>query len=117
MTQTKKDYSARPYVVGFLLSIVFTLAAYGLSKWHVSNMILFAVLAVAQIVVQLIYFMHLGDKKARWERIILFNILFVILILVFGTIWIMQNLDSNMMYEPHKTEKFIIQDEGFESHH
>jgi cytochrome o ubiquinol oxidase operon protein cyoD len=62
------------YIVGFVLSVVSTLLAYLLvvnHVWPMSMLILIiAVLAVVQLVVQLIFFLHLGDEKGpRWKLV------------------------------------------------
>ena len=60
------------------------------------------VLAVAQLFVQLILFLHLGEeRKPRWNLTALIFALLVVAILVGGTIWIMNNLRHVEMQEPH----------------
>ncbi len=52
-------------------------------------------LAVAQLFVQLIYFLHLGqEKKPRWNVITFAFAAFIVLVLVGGTVWIMYHLDE-----------------------
>ncbi|OGC84335.1 cytochrome o ubiquinol oxidase subunit IV [Candidatus Adlerbacteria bacterium RIFCSPHIGHO2_12_FULL_53_18] len=92
------------YSIGFLLSIAFTLAAFWLVWQHVQGAALFSAeklvvllvgLAVAQLYVQLICFLHLGAEKQRprWSLIIFAFAAVVVVVLVGGTIWIMYHLD------------------------
>jgi len=91
------------YISGFILSIVLTLAAYLVVQTHLGsgNQVLsqpvvlttILVFALAQLIVQLYFFLHLGEEKKPRYR--LFTLLFavgVVLIVVIGSIWIMSNL-------------------------
>jgi len=56
------------------------------------------VLAVIQMFVQLIFFLHLGkENKPRWNTLIFAFMLLVLLIVVLGTLWIMHSLDTRVM--------------------
>jgi cytochrome o ubiquinol oxidase operon protein cyoD len=97
------------YVIGFTLSLVFTLAAFWLVIQHVDNnhqggpsheFILISIisLAIAQLIVQLYFFLHLGhESKPRWNLIVALFMVMVLVIVVFGSLWIMDNLDYHMM--------------------
>ena len=93
----------RSYIIGFVLSVALTLAAFWLVTQDFSQNVLLVglvTLAVAQLWVQLICFLHLGDeKKPRWHAITLFFAAFIVVVLVGGSIWIMYHLDHNMMPE------------------
>jgi len=53
-------------------------------------------LAVAQLWVQLIYFLHVGsEQKPRWHAITLGFAAFIVIVLVGGSIWIMNHLKQN----------------------
>lgn len=116
----------KKYLIGYVASIVLTLSAYGLVKWHLDSghktpsdeslVLLLIMLAVVQILVQLIFFLHLGSKKMRWNYYIFIATSFVIFILVAGTIWIMNSLNNNMHDKHDLTPAEIIKDEGFDSH-
>lgn len=88
------------YLTGFISSLVFTLLAY-LFVTHqlVSRRLLIGVVAafaLAQATVQLIFFLHLGRQpKQRWRLVVLLFMLMVVAILVFGSLWIMYNLNYN----------------------
>jgi cytochrome o ubiquinol oxidase operon protein cyoD len=90
------------YIVGFVSSIILTLVAYILVVNHVlSGIGLVAVivgLAIIQLFVQLFFFLHLGDEaKPRWNLMALLFAAMVVVIVVFGSLWIMNNLNYNMM--------------------
>lgn len=96
------------YITGFLLSILLTFIAAGL-VWQYSNSyeplvgpgVMYAVLvvlAVLQLLVQLYFFLHLGEEdKPRWSSMALWFALMVVAILVGGTLWIMNNLSHGQM--------------------
>jgi cytochrome o ubiquinol oxidase operon protein cyoD len=93
----------RTYVIGFVLSIVFTLTSYLLvvnRKYSSSvGLIIFFIvcLALAQFMAQLYFFLHLGkETKPRWKLFVFGFMVTVVLILVFGSIWIMNNLNYRM---------------------
>lgn len=94
--------SIKSYLIGFLLSIILTLGSYFsvvyelLSGWLLLGTI--AVLAVIQSIVQLFLFLHLGsEEKPRWNLMTFLFMVSVIVIIVFGSVWIMYNLDYRMM--------------------
>jgi cytochrome o ubiquinol oxidase operon protein cyoD len=100
--------SVRSYIFGFILSIALTLGAYIPVVLHQSSgRILFSYellvplifsLAVMQLFVQLIFFLHLGHEKGpRWNLIFLVATVSIILLVVLGSIWIMYHLNYRMM--------------------
>ncbi len=94
--------TSRTYVLGFALSTILTLTAFGLTGYHVTGGSLFTRellivvlvgLAVAQLIVQLTCFLHLGkENKPRWNLITFTFAVLVVVILVAGTLWIMSHL-------------------------
>ena len=120
------------YVFGFVLSLGLTLAAYFLVHKHVvshhlvysDNFMLgaLAVLAITQLIVQLVFFLHL-DKESRpwWNNTALAFAAIVVVIIVAGSIWIMANLNyhhggiigpNGQHLSPHQSDQLIIQGEG-----
>ncbi|NDC31998.1 MAG: cytochrome o ubiquinol oxidase subunit IV [Bacteroidetes bacterium] len=101
------------YITGFILSLILTLLAYFLvtQKLYTSVnqiIVIIAGLAVIQLFVQLIFFLHLGrESKPRWNVTVFVFAVLVVLIIIFGSIWIMNNLDYNMNHSDSK----IIKDE------
>jgi len=97
--------SLKSYTIGFILSIVLTLVAYFLVVEHLLTpwtlILTLAGLAVAQVLVQLVFFLHLGKEPSPpWNFIVFAFMTGTIAILVIGTIWIMYNLDYRMMPTP-----------------
>ncbi|HMH70381.1 MAG TPA: cytochrome o ubiquinol oxidase subunit IV [Candidatus Saccharimonadales bacterium] len=93
------------YIVGFVLSVALTLTAYAVvtnkTVMGVTLMMVLGALALVQVVVQLIFFLHLGDEpKPRWKLAVFFSMLVVLVIIVGGSLWIMYHLDYNMMHMP-----------------
>ena len=90
------------YIIGFSSSIVLTLCAYLIARADMFKkplMIgLLAVLALSQFIVQLIYFLHVGKEfSPRLKQIVMFFMIMVVVILVGGSIWIMNSLTGRMM--------------------
>ncbi len=109
------------YLIGFLLSIVLTIAAYLLVVNEglrdkiapAAVVIILSLLASAQLIVQLLFFLHLGDEsKPRW-RLMSFIFAFTILgIIVFGSLWIMFDMNSRMMMSPTDMIKYMNRQSG-----
>ena len=86
------------YIVGFISSIALTLFAYlAVTQQAYSRDGLIGLvtgLALIQFMVQLLFFLHLGrETRPRWKLSVFFFMLAVVLILVFGSLWIMTNLN------------------------
>jgi cytochrome o ubiquinol oxidase operon protein cyoD len=89
------------YVVGFILSLVLTFFAYNavVSHWFTGTaLIVFIVLlALVQLGVQLVFFLHLNrESNPRWNLLAFSFAVVVVLILVLGSLWIMNHLDASM---------------------
>ena len=115
--------SIRSYSMGFILSIILTLSAYIVVLMHKGSyhellshtfMIpLVVCIAVFQLFVQLIFFLHLGQESGpRWKLLFFISTVSIILLVVIGSMWIMDSLAYRMM-PGEQVEKFIIQDEGY----
>lgn len=92
--------SRNSYVIGFLLAIALTIVPFGLVMTHASvgTPLLIAVFALAQIMVHIVYFLHV-DRSAeqRWNLTALLFTAIVVCIILGGSLWIMHNLYGNMM--------------------
>jgi cytochrome o ubiquinol oxidase operon protein cyoD len=91
----------RMYVTGFVASIVLTVTAYLLvvHRLLTRRLLIGAVVALAltQFLVQVVFFLHLGrETKPRWKLAVFLFMTMVVLILVFGSLWIMTNLNYRM---------------------
>lgn len=91
--------SRRSYAIGFLLALALTLVPFGLVMSHSSlgTPLIIAVIALAQIGVHIVYFLHVGAEGQRWNLIALVFTAIVVCIILGGSIWIMHNLYMNMM--------------------
>ena len=92
--------SQKRYVVGFLLAVVLTAIPFALvmSGSVAGTPTLIAGFAVAQIVVHVIYFLHVnGSEEQRWNLMALLYTAIVVGIVLGGSIWIMHHLDLNML--------------------
>ena len=121
-----ESWTTRAYIRGFGLSLALTLTGWLLVNRHVENrhlfwsdktlIVLILVLAVVQLVVQLVFFLHLGrESKPRWNLSVLSFAVIVLLILVLGSLWIMYNLDyrhPRKALSPNEINQSIIKDEG-----
>lgn len=113
-----KTYSVKPYIIGFVLSIIMTLLAYWTveSKVYAPAFVVAIVigLAILQLFVQLYFFLHLGEEmKPRWRLVTLGFGVLVVVIVVWGSLWIMDNLNYTMMHSPSETEKYMERQGGF----
>lgn len=96
--------SLHHYAIGFtscliLTGISFLLAAY---PSHAGKYLIpiLAGLALVQATIQLRYFLHLGEEeKPRWESLLFYCMLVLLLVIVGGSLWIMQDLNQRMMHD------------------
>jgi cytochrome o ubiquinol oxidase operon protein cyoD len=97
----------RTYIAGFGLSLALTITAYLTVRHHIDSghvfptdnvmLAILAALAVAQLAAQLVFFLHLNrESKPRWNFIIFAFMLMVLVIIVGGSLWIMNNLNYHM---------------------
>jgi cytochrome o ubiquinol oxidase subunit IV len=90
------------YVVGYVVAWLLTGAAFALAASHILNsysaIAAVTVLAIAQMLVHLIFFLHINTAPRHATNILAFAMTFVIIgIIVIGSIWIMSHLNANMM--------------------
>ncbi len=91
-----------PIVIGFLLSALCTLGAYYIVADQLLRPWMFLVvvagLGFIQMVVQFVFFFHIGvESKPRWNLLMLLFMALVVFLIIGGSIWIMNNLNSYMM--------------------
>jgi cytochrome o ubiquinol oxidase operon protein cyoD len=97
----------RTYLIGFALSILLTLIAFGLLGYHLESdhtfpsheliVPLLIGLALLQFIVQLVCFLHLGQEhKPRWNVVAFAFAVFVVAVVVGGSLWIMGHLQHQM---------------------
>ena len=99
----------RDYVIGFLLSVVLTAIPFWLVMGGVLPKALTGYVimgfAVAQIVVHMIYFLHLNGKSDEgWTMVALIFTLILVVITLVGSLWVMYHMNTNMMPMPDPSQ-------------
>ncbi|WHZ11160.1 MAG: Cytochrome O ubiquinol oxidase subunit IV [Burkholderiaceae bacterium] len=88
------------YVWGLALALVLTLVPFAMVQWHwaahTALMVTIGVLALIQVVVHFRFFLHIGLKRKREDLWLILFSASLLIIMVFGTIWIMVNLAARM---------------------
>lgn len=91
------------YMLGFVLSVVLTAIPFWLvmsgtlpSK-QITALVIMA-FAVVQIVVHMIYFLHMSPKSENgWSMMALIFTIVMVVIALSGSLWVMNHLNANMM--------------------
>jgi cytochrome o ubiquinol oxidase subunit IV len=99
--ENKNNKTLRSYIIGFLLSIILTLIPYFMVMDHlltgITLVTVILVFAFVQLLVQMLFFLHMKEEsKPRFNLIIFISFFSIILIVVVASIWIMQHLNYNM---------------------
>ena len=97
----------RTYLTGFLLAIILTVIPFILIMTgalpKTAAIIVILAFAVVQILVHLVYFLHLNaSSEQHWNFLAAVYTLIVLIILVGASIWIMYHLNTNMMVDPQQ---------------
>ncbi|MBY9063754.1 cytochrome o ubiquinol oxidase subunit IV [Sphingomonas yunnanensis] len=95
--------SRKGYWIGFLLSVLLTAPAFALvmsgviADPRLTAGIVMA-LAMVQIVVHMIYFLHMNTKsEAGWTMMALIFTAIIVFIVISGSLWVMYHMNLNMM--------------------
>jgi cytochrome o ubiquinol oxidase operon protein cyoD len=96
--------SFRTYAVGFVLSVILTAAAFWVVMDHVMSpggtVATIFVLAVVQIGVHLVCFLHLNfSSEQRWNVTAFAFAVLVVFVVIGGSLWIVHNMTERMMPE------------------
>jgi cytochrome o ubiquinol oxidase operon protein cyoD len=92
----------RTYLVGFALAVGLSVVSFYIARstlvWAPSIPIALSVLAMAQMGVHLVFFLHItsGPDNVNNLLALAFGLL-IVMLLVFGSLWIMTHLNHNMM--------------------
>lgn len=104
LKETQKEYhgTLKSYVIGFIASLLLTGASFLLviTKSLLGHGLIYAImgLAVIQAIIQLLFFLHVGQEaKPRWETYIFCFTVVVLLIIMIGSLWVMNDLEERMM--------------------
>lgn len=92
----------KSYVMGFILSILLTAVSFSLVVFKLisGSSLVYAVIALAlvQAIIQLLFFLHVGQEaKPRWESIGFYFMVLVLFIIAGGSLWIMSDLNDRVM--------------------
>ncbi len=94
--------TVRSYLTGFALSVVLTAIPFALVMTHAlpTASLVPAIIGVGlvQIVVHLVYFLHMNRSSSQiWNNAAFVFTLIILGILVVGSLWVMYHLNVNMM--------------------
>jgi len=90
------------YLAGFVLAVVLTAASFWLvlhgGFTRETTLLGLAVLAAVQIVVHLVFFLHMNTSSGqRWNIVAFAYTVLTVLIVIVGTLWVMHNVTMQMM--------------------
>jgi cytochrome o ubiquinol oxidase operon protein cyoD len=105
--------SLRSYLTGFVLAAILTIIPFWLVMGHViastqATILIVLGLAVVQILVHMVYFLHLNTRSEQgWNMLALIFTVVLVVIVLGASIWVMYNENANMMpmspqYKHHK---------------
>jgi cytochrome o ubiquinol oxidase operon protein cyoD len=105
------------YSFGFISSIILTVVAFRLVVNHtyppLTTGIIIGTLALIQFTIQMIFFLHIGDDaKPRWKLVAFLSMLVFVIIVVFGSIWIMNSLNYRMNMSPSQMNEYMKSQSG-----
>jgi cytochrome o ubiquinol oxidase operon protein cyoD len=95
--------SLKSYLTGFGLSVVLTAIPFWLVMAHVlptptATVLTITAFAVVQIVVHMIYFLHMNTRsQGGWTALALIFTLVIVAIMVIGSLWVMYHMNTAMM--------------------
>ena len=97
------ESTLKGYLIGFGLSVVLTaipfwLVMSGVIQSKVATGFIIMAFAVAQIVVHMVYFLHMNSKsEGGWTVMAMIFTVVIIVITLSGSLWVMYHLNTNMM--------------------
>lgn len=94
--------SFKTYMIGFLLSVVLTAIPFWLVMTEAlapqTTGLIITAFAVVQIIVHMIFFLHMNHKsEGGWNMLALIFTIVIVVIAVAGSVWVMYHLNTNMM--------------------
>ena len=94
--------SYREYLIGFIASVILTAIPFALVMMGVlppaTTALIIVAFAAVQMVVHMIYFLHLNPKsESGWNMLAFIFTIIVVVIAVAGSVWVMWHLNANMM--------------------
>ena len=115
------DAPIKTYLAGYALALALTAAAFVLvSAYRASDseimsrgllLVCLGLLAGFQLIIQSVFFLHLSaERRARLTLVSTLFTVLVVLTIVVGSLWIMHNLNYNMM--PRDVDQYVQQEEN-----
>lgn len=92
----------KSYLIGFISSLILTAISFSLVITHAlsGHALIYTIigLAVLQAIIQLIFFLHVGQEaKPRWETLSFCFTVVILLVVIIGSLWVMNDLEERMM--------------------
>jgi cytochrome o ubiquinol oxidase operon protein cyoD len=103
------------YVIGLAISVLLTLASFGVVMTGLvprgATMSLLVLLCVAQLLAQLVFFLHLGSAPDQRANTGIFACTaLLIAIIVAGSLWVTHNANANMMPTHMSAQRALVKD-------
>jgi cytochrome o ubiquinol oxidase operon protein cyoD len=94
--------SYKSYAIGFILSVILTVIPFGLVMYPTLpksiTLLIVLVFAIVQVLVHLVYFLHLDRSAAQRNNVIAFVFAAIVIVLLVGlSLWIMFSIHTYMM--------------------
>ena len=101
-TPSHSQGSRRGYLIGFALSVILTAIPFWLVMANPlssqATALIIMAFAVVQIVVHMIYFLHMNRRaEGGWSMMALLFTLVLVVIALSGSLWVMYHMNQNMM--------------------
>ena len=101
MSKRQEHGTTQSYIIGFVLSLIFTIIPYYLvvNKALIGNTLLFTIVGIAilQMFIQIFFFLHLGrGPKPLYNVVFFFATAGIIVVVIGASLFIMNNLYDNM---------------------
>jgi cytochrome o ubiquinol oxidase subunit IV len=103
--EAQEHPSALVYTIGLVLAVILTATSFWVANtsllWGPGVALGLAVLAIAQMGVHLVFFLHIttGPDNTNNVLALAFGVL-IVTVVIAGSLWIMANLNDNMMPPP-----------------
>lgn len=104
LNEMQKEWhgTLKTYAIGFFSSLLLTAISFSLviTRMFSGQILVYAIvaLAIAQAAVQLVFFLHVGQEaKPRWESLVFYFMLLILVIIVVGSLWVMNDLNNRVM--------------------
>jgi cytochrome o ubiquinol oxidase subunit IV len=93
------------YTIGLALAVILTATSFWVANtsllWALGIPIGLVVLAIAQMGVHLVFFLHISTAPDNTNNVLALAFgVFIVILVVAGSVWIMTNLNENMMVSP-----------------